>query len=146
MVVEFMRFGDLADVLRTNSGVLSLQRSDSPVLEMVYFNIHNYVMINTSNIKPWNVKILINLLYVYYFHFLAGFTAHQLPSCTGNELPDIATFHTSRSCSEKLLGWRKPLCQNIRFWADKRYLLQRILQGKLYVLAPNKLNVHLNII
>lgn len=35
MVVEFMRFGDLADVLRTNSGVLSLQRSDSPVLEMV---------------------------------------------------------------------------------------------------------------
>ena len=50
MVVEFMRFGDLADVLRTNSGVLSLQRSDSPVLEMVYFNIHNYVMINTSNI------------------------------------------------------------------------------------------------
>ena len=49
MVVEFMRFGDLADVLRTNSGVLSLQRSDSPVLEMVYFNIHNYVMINTSN-------------------------------------------------------------------------------------------------
>ena len=37
MVVEFMRFGDLADVLRTNSGVLSLQRSDSPVLEMVGF-------------------------------------------------------------------------------------------------------------
>ena len=36
MVVEFMRYGDLADVLRTNSGVLSLQRSDSPVLEMVY--------------------------------------------------------------------------------------------------------------
>ena len=35
MVVEFMRFGDLADVLRTNSGVLSLQRSDSPILEMV---------------------------------------------------------------------------------------------------------------
>ena len=35
MVVEFMRYGDLADVLRTNSGVLSLQRNDSPILEMV---------------------------------------------------------------------------------------------------------------
>ena len=35
MIVEFMHFGDLADVLRTNSGVLSLQRSDAPVLEMV---------------------------------------------------------------------------------------------------------------
>ena len=39
MVVEFMRFGDLADVLRTNSGVLSLQRNDSPILEMVRNNI-----------------------------------------------------------------------------------------------------------
>ena len=35
MVVEFMRYGDLADVLRTNSGVLSLQRNDFPNLEMV---------------------------------------------------------------------------------------------------------------
>lgn len=35
LVVEFMCFGDLAEILRTNSGVLSLQRSDSPVLEMV---------------------------------------------------------------------------------------------------------------
>jgi hypothetical protein len=119
MIVEFMCFGDLADVLRTNSGVLSLQRSDSPVLEMVCFNIHNYVMSNTFILY---VK-LINFLSVYYFHCLAGFTTHLLPSFTGNELPGIATFHPSRSCSEKLLGRRKPLCKNIRFWADKRYLL-----------------------
>lgn len=35
MIVEFMRYGDLANVLRTNSGVLSLQSSDSPTLEMI---------------------------------------------------------------------------------------------------------------
>ena len=35
MIVEFMRYGDLANVLRTNSGVLSLQCSDSPILEMI---------------------------------------------------------------------------------------------------------------
>ena len=38
LVVEFMCFGDLAEILRTNSGVLSLQRSDSPVLEMVVWS------------------------------------------------------------------------------------------------------------
>ena len=38
LVVEFMCFGDLAEILRTNSGVLSLQRSDSPVLEMVFLS------------------------------------------------------------------------------------------------------------
>ena len=35
MVVEYMRFGDLAEVLRANSGVLSLQHSTSPTLEMI---------------------------------------------------------------------------------------------------------------
>ena len=43
MVVEFMRFGDLADVLRTNSGVLSLQRNDAPILEMVRTNNKKYL-------------------------------------------------------------------------------------------------------
>ena len=37
MIVEFMRYGDLANVLRTNSGVLSLQQTESPSLEMVSF-------------------------------------------------------------------------------------------------------------
>ena len=37
MIVEFMRYGDLANVLRTNSGVLSLQQTESPSLEMVIF-------------------------------------------------------------------------------------------------------------
>ena len=40
LVVEFMCFGDLAEILRTNSGVLSLQRSDSPVLEMVVLSFY----------------------------------------------------------------------------------------------------------
>ena len=35
MIVEFMCYGDLANVLRTNSGVLSLQQTESPSLEMV---------------------------------------------------------------------------------------------------------------
>ena len=34
MVVEYMRFGDLAEVLRANSGVLSLQHSTSPILDI----------------------------------------------------------------------------------------------------------------
>ena len=37
MIVEFMCYGDLANVLRTNSGVLSLQQTESPSLEMVIF-------------------------------------------------------------------------------------------------------------
>ena len=34
MVVEYMRFGDLAEVLRANSGVLILQHSTSPILDV----------------------------------------------------------------------------------------------------------------
>ena len=40
MIVEFMRYGDLANVLRTNSGVLSLQQTESPSLEMVILTIN----------------------------------------------------------------------------------------------------------
>ena len=35
LVFEFMPFGDLSEVLRSNSGVFSLQREDLPVLKMV---------------------------------------------------------------------------------------------------------------
>ena len=35
LVVEFMMFGDLADILRTNSGVISFQNSNVPNLKMV---------------------------------------------------------------------------------------------------------------
>ena len=35
MIVEHMQFGDLANILRMNSGVLSLESSNSPVLKMV---------------------------------------------------------------------------------------------------------------
>eukprot|EP00094_Tigriopus_californicus_P003333 TCALIF_03205-PA protein Name:"Similar to Ror Tyrosine-protein kinase transmembrane receptor Ror (Drosophila melanogaster)" AED:0.30 eAED:0.30 QI:503/0.6/0.5/0.66/0.6/0.5/6/0/240 len=35
LVFEYMPFGDLAEVLRSNSGVPSLQRQDLPILEMV---------------------------------------------------------------------------------------------------------------
>ena len=45
MVVEFMRYGDLANVLRTNSGVLSLQQTESPSLEMVIFTRNTRCML-----------------------------------------------------------------------------------------------------
>ena len=35
IVFEFMPFGDLVDVLRSNSGIMSLQRDDLPILKMV---------------------------------------------------------------------------------------------------------------
>ena len=45
MIVEFMRYGDLANVLRTNSGVLSLQQTESPSLEMVIFTRNTRCML-----------------------------------------------------------------------------------------------------
>ena len=45
MIVEFMRYGDLANVLRTNSGVLSLQQTESPSLEMVIVTRNTRYMI-----------------------------------------------------------------------------------------------------
>ena len=45
MIVEFMRYGDLANVLRTNSGVLSLQQTESPSLEMVIFTKNTRCML-----------------------------------------------------------------------------------------------------
>ena len=50
MIVEFMRYGDLANVLRTNSGVLSLQQTESPSLEMVIITRNTkYVATRSGN-------------------------------------------------------------------------------------------------
>ena len=35
LVFEYMPYGDLAEVLRSNSGIVSLQREDLPILKMV---------------------------------------------------------------------------------------------------------------
>ena len=35
MIFEYMDHGDLVEVLRSNSGVLALQREDLPILKMV---------------------------------------------------------------------------------------------------------------
>ena len=69
MVVEFMRFGDLADVLRTNSGVLSLQRNDAPILEMVRTNNKKYLPefleYSTKSLKFQSLVWIMQIIYFY---------------------------------------------------------------------------------
>ena len=100
-----MRFGDLADVLRANSGVLSLQRSDSPTLEMVSISIIKMIIILKNETLRFIFKCITRLLTILFIQLQQDLLNISLQiACGMNYLTDQHFTHRDLAARNCLVG------------------------------------------